>query len=98
MMENEIAVQGGRTIRGGPLESASTEVQHTSTALPVGRIQNSRFKIPDQRSLRAAENLGNSRAKEAPGAATPAKGRWMYIPAAMILLGIMAVGAWAAQG
>jgi len=77
MTENELAVKGGRTIRRGPLEPESPEIQHTSTELPVGRIQNSRFKIPDQRSLRAAENLGKSRPKEAPGAATPAKGRWM---------------------
>jgi hypothetical protein len=27
---------------------------------PVGRIQNSRFKISDQKSLRAGKNLGSS--------------------------------------
>jgi len=98
MTENGLAVKRGRTVCGAPLELESPEVRHISTALHVGRIQNSRFKIPDQRSLRAAEDPGNSRAKEAPGAATPAKGRWMFIPAALLLLGVMTIGAWAAQG
>jgi hypothetical protein len=35
------------------------------TPRPVGRIQNSKFKFPDQKSLRAAKDLGDSSTKSA---------------------------------
>ncbi|MGA2077147.1 MAG: hypothetical protein ABSH52_26955, partial [Terriglobia bacterium] len=37
------------------------------TARPVGRIQNSRFKIPDQKSLRAAQISWHGRPARAHG-------------------------------
>ena len=45
MTENGLAVKRGRTVCGAPLELESPEVRHISTALHVGRIQNSRPEI-----------------------------------------------------